>query len=178
VNGSEALTPLTTQEVLQFLSPNVPDTLLRSVDPQIYLLGIHVYQDNQPFLILKATSYEEAYAAMLAWEPYMQGDLAPFFARIPPIKLSDTPPQSVGTSTQAVASTTTTTTPTQFYTPPAAFVDRIVENQNTRVIQNAAGDILLLWTFLDRNTLVITTNEVTLREIISRLTNTNIVPTP
>jgi len=176
-DGQQSLMPLTVQQVLQFLSPNVPDTLLRSVDPQTYLLGIHVYQDNQPFIILKATSYEEAYAAMLAWEPYMQHDLAPFFTRVPPVKISNTPSQTTGTSTQGVASTTDTA-PAQFYTPPAVFVDQIVENQNARVIEDADGNILLLWTFLDRNTLVITTSDVTLREIISRLTSAPVVPTP
>jgi hypothetical protein len=46
------------------------------------------------------------------------------------------------------------------------------------VIQSQSGDILLLWTFVNRNILVITTNESTLREIISRLADPSIVPTP
>jgi hypothetical protein len=37
---------------------------------------------------------------------------------------------------------------------------------------------LLLWGFINRNTLVITTNEATMREVISRLKNAPIVPTP
>jgi hypothetical protein len=59
-----------------------------------------------------------------------------------------------------------------------AFVDRVVDNHDSRVIQNAAGDILLLWTFLDRNTLVITTNQYTLSEVISRLNTSSLVPQP
>jgi hypothetical protein len=70
----------------------------------------------------------------------------------------------------------TTTTPTQFI--QTGFVDKIVENHDARVIQNNTGDVSLLWTFIDRNTLVITTQGATLREIISRLQQAPVTPIP
>jgi UDP-N-acetylglucosamine transferase subunit ALG13 len=57
-------------------------------------------------------------------------------------------------------------------------VDKIVENHDARVIQNNTGDVSLLWTFIDRNTLIITTNDATLREIISRLQTAPVTPIP
>ena len=43
---------------------------------------------------------------------------------------------------------------------------------------NPEGDILMLWTFLDRTTIVIATNESTLREIISRLSQASLISLP
>ena len=181
-DGKETLTPLTAQQVLEFLSPNVPDALARSVDPVQFLLGIHVYAENQPFLILRTDSYEQAYAAMLSWEPYMQQDLSPLFTRTPSVQLSSTPADMTTTIVDATTTSATTTDesapPEQTYTAPAVFVDQIVENQDARVIKDANGNILLLWAFIGRQTLVVTNNEVTLREIISRLTTPPIVPQP
>ena len=58
------------------------------------------------------------------------------------------------------------------------FLDQIVENHDARVALNAQSDILLLWTFLDRSTIVITTNDATLREVISRLSQASILSLP
>jgi hypothetical protein len=161
---------ITSQQLLQALSPAVPGALLRAVDDYEYLLGVHSYDSNQPFLILRVDDYEQAFSAMLDWEPDMRRDLAPFFTRTPELHLSAAAPTSTATSTAATS------------TPPApiqtGFVDRIVENYDSRVVQNDSRDILLLWTFLNRSTLVITTNDATLREIVSRLRSAPIVPTP
>jgi hypothetical protein len=56
------------------------------------------------------------------------------------------------------------------------FIDKIIENHDARVLEDQSGTIVLLWTFLDRNTLVITTNNATLHEIISRVQNAPTTP--
>ena len=152
---------LTAPELLAVLAPHVPDTLARTLEPA-YLLGVHSFDENQPFLILRVDSYEQGFSGMLAWERTMQADLAPLFARKAPIHV------------EAVQATSTASSTPPFI--PTQFVDRIVENRDARVIQNNFGDILLLWTFLSRNTVLITTNEYTLREIISRLSTAPLVP--
>jgi len=53
-----------------------------------------------------------------------------------------------------------------------------VENRDTRSYLNSSGDILLLWTFLGRNIILITTNEYTLREVLSRMSSAPVVPIP
>ncbi|TSC68313.1 MAG: hypothetical protein G01um101456_689 [Parcubacteria group bacterium Gr01-1014_56] len=164
-SADQKITPLSTEQILAILGPNVPDSLLRALDPQEYLLGIHSYDGNQPFLVMKTASYEQAFSGMLEWEHYMRQDLSPLFVRTPRVHLmqGDT------------ASSSQPPTPTFVQT---GFIDRIVENHDARVVENSVKDILLLWTFLNRNTLVITTNGATLREIISRLKNAPILPTP
>jgi len=143
------------QTFLTLIAPNAPDELLRTLDPQEYLLGTHMFDGPQPFLIAKVDSYEQAFSGMLEWEHAMQQELLPLFNRNPRPK----------TTTEQAAQATTTTTSSLIVSP---FRDKVVENHDARAIVNEAGDILLLWSFIDRNTFVITTADGTLREIISR----------
>lgn len=174
-------------EFLGVIAPNVSGELLRSLSGQ-YTLGIHSFDGNQAFLILGVEGYEAAYAGMLEWELAMPNELSPLFMRSPRPRIPEenlAPPESspvisfattTATTTEETATSTATTSATSTPQPPQAvpdffrtqFIDRIVENHDARAIQDENGDILLLWTFLDRSTLVITTNEYTLREIISR----------
>ncbi len=154
----------TTQELFSTLALGAPDTLARALLPN-FVLGVHVFDGNQPFLIFKTDSYEQVFAGMLTWETSMQSDLSPLFDRTPTAHIAG----SGSTAAQAVSAPQLLSTP---------FIDRVVENHDARVIQNSSGDILLLWTFIDRNTLVITTNEYTLREIISRLSQAPSIAVP
>lgn len=155
--------PLPVSQLFPVLAPNAPDSLVRALDPYEYLLGIHSYDENQAFLILKATSYEQAFSGILEWEPLMRQDLLPLFKRTPPV--------------HAVSSTATTTA-TSSVSVALKFVDRIIENHDTRTLETNSGDILLLWAFIDRTTLVIATNEATFREILSRHKNFPVLPLP
>lgn len=175
-------------QLLSILSPDIPGDLARTIEP-VYLLGVHSFDENQTFIILRVDSYQQAYAGMLAWETYMAQQLQPLFSRTPsphlpavtassaPIASSTTASSTVASSTEVAASSTP---PVQAPTLPLfnRFVDRIVENHDTRVLLNDNGDIVLLWTFLDRSTLVITTNENTLHEVIRRITTASLVPQP
>lgn len=154
--GGAVYTLIDAQKLLSLLGPTAPQELLRTVEQAPYLFGAHVFDDHQAFLILSVDSYEQAFAGMLGWEATMQGDLAPLFTRTPRPHI---PEEKLATSTPVQAAIST------------GFTDTVVENHDARVVKNEYGDILLLWTFLDRSTLLITTNEYTLREIVSRLSN-------
>lgn len=149
------------QTILTTLSSNIGGEFVRSIDPYYYTLAVHSFDENQSLLIFKVDSYGSAYAGMLAWERSMYNDLLPLFHRTPRPRIIGEEPS-------------TTTPPIQVL--GTSFVDRVVENRDSRVMQNEAGDILLLWTFLDRFTVAITTNEHTLREIITRFDDITIVP--
>ena len=174
------------QTLLVTLAPEIPAELLGSLSGE-HILGVHSFDGNQAFLILDVERYEGAYAGMLAWEWSMERDLAPLFTRTPRPRIPEEniappvdpfvllPGEATSTATSTPAATSTQVVPSFLRT---VFIDRIVENRDARVIQNSLGDILLLWTFLDRNTIAITTNEYTLREIISRLSRPPVVPLP
>ncbi len=160
------------QTLFGIIAPDMPETLMRDIEP-VYLLGVHSYGINQPFLILKIDSYEQGYAGMLSWEPTMKQDLYPLFAYTPAPKIQ------APTEPAQMASSTASTTPAA----PAAFVqtgftDQIVDNHDARVLLTPDNQIYLLWTFLDRGTLVITTNEGTLHEVIARLTQAPLTSLP
>lgn len=161
---------MSTRGFLQLLTPNIPAALLRTFFPT-FLLGVHSHDRNQPFLLLKVDSYEQGFSGMLAWEGTMQGDLAPLFTYVPSPKLQ------IPTITD-VASTSSSTPalPPAVIPPPPSFVDKIIENHDTRVLQTADGQIYFLWTFIDKNTILITTNEATLREVIVRIKNAPAAP--
>lgn len=160
---TQKLTPLSAEQLLTILAPNAPASLLRAVEGKPYILGIHSVTGNQPFVILQTDSYEQAFSGMLQWEQYMAQDLSPFFSNPPHVYINE----ENGTSTSQEPVFVRT-----------GFVDRIVENQDTRALEDSRNTILLLWSFVNRNTLVITTNESTLREIVGRLKNAPIVPLP
>jgi hypothetical protein len=150
-------TYVSAQQFLTLIAPTLPDTFTRTIAP-VYLLGVHSFGNNQPFLIFKVDSYEQGYAGMLAWETTMKHDLSPLFDYTPVPK------------TQTASTTATSTAP--------SFIDSIVVNHDARVLKDQYGTIDFLWTFLDHSTVVITTNPDTLREIVSRLTQTPVSATP
>lgn len=174
-------------ELLTLLAPTIPIELVRTLSPE-YLLAVHSFDEEQAVLLLRTDSYEVAYRGMLEWEPTLFQDLSPLFVRTPPVHLNQTPAPaavpaapaatSTATSTAVATSTPTSTAPTIQAVINTGFMDKIVENRDTRVVQNAAGDILLLWTFLDRNTIVIVTNDATLREVISRVARAPVISVP
>jgi hypothetical protein len=144
----------TVNEVLARLAPHVPPELTRTLDAP-FLVGVHVYDGNQGFVILKTNEYERAYSAMLAWEPTMRQDLLPFMDRRPGVKLNS---EIAPTSTPAKVIN-------------SAFVDVVLKNHDTRALYDDVGNIIFLYSFLDRNTILIATNDRTLGEAISRITN-------
>src|SRR5690606_17136002 len=51
--------------------------------------------------------------------------------------------------------------------PSINFNDRIIQNLDTRVVENQTGEIEIIYSFLNSNTLLITTNITTLNKIVS-----------
>lgn len=141
VSGPEAAPA---QTFMGLLAEGIPDTLLRSLDPQFYF-GIHIFQRNEPYLILKVDSYQSAFAGMLEWEKRMPYDLADVFI--------------------APANRATT------LTSSANFRDEIVSNKDARaLIDSASLQTVLVYSFVNKDTLIITTNERTLQELSDRVT--------
>ncbi len=149
VASTSGIQPLSAQRFLGVIAPNLPSEFLRTIKPE-FMLGVHSFDVNQPLLIFGVESYQGAFAGMLAWEKKMQSDLSPLFRYTPVTSASDV---ATSSTPQVVAS---------------PFVDMIIENHDARVLKDAAGSVVLLWTFLDRSTILVTTNPNTVHEVISR----------
>ncbi len=124
--------------LLSILGPNMPASLVRSFGKQ-YMLGIYSFDTNEPFIILKVSDYSLAYPGMLKWEKDMSKDLGLIF------------------KIQSENGTTT-----------RAFVDETIKNKDIRALKDSAGNSLLLYSFIDRQTLVIAKNENILSAIVGK----------
>jgi len=118
-----------------------PNELARNATQVV--IGIHSFNHNQPFLIVTVSAYDRTFQGMLAWEETIASGLGTFFA-----------PSSVST-TQNI------------FPPPLTFSDHVVANIDVRESQS---EWPILYAFPRQNLLILTTNESTLREILTRLT--------
>lgn len=182
---------LTAEEFLTALDTRAPNAFMRALAPR-FTLGIHEFSKNEPFLIFTVTDYDNAYAGILTWESFLNADLAPLFGpafaefyRSPSallyrdaIKAAATTSTSTGdvrSNPESASTTMPIVLPTTATTSDAlrkkGFEDARFRNKEVRVLRNDAGEIVLLYSFLSRDTLVITTNEFTLKEVLTRLTS-------
>lgn len=139
----------TTQEWFERLSGSADPALVRAFAPT-FMLGVYGGDRNEPFLILKTAFYENAFAGMLTWEKTMGNDLAPLFGSTLSMRAHENPQSPSG----------------------SFFSDEIINNKDTRALRNLDGEIELMYSFVDRETLVITTNKTTFLEILARLNAT------
>lgn len=140
---------LTASEFVQILDLRMPGRLERNLSSN-YAIGIHAFDGNEPFVVFGLNAYEEAFAGMLEWETLLLDDLTPFFEEL----VEDVESEDVSTTTVEVAS--------------PVFVDMVIRNKDARALKYQ-DQILLLYSFADRKSLIITTNENTFREVMSRL---------
>jgi predicted nucleic acid-binding Zn ribbon protein len=97
------------------------------------------------FILLKMSSFADVLPGMKTWENKMFYDLHGFFG---------------------VPITTDTN-----YLLTKDFTDGIIGNQNARILYDTNGNIVMMYVVADDNSLILTNDEVTAGEIISRLTS-------
>ncbi len=145
---------ITSTKFLNLIKANIPEEIQRTIKPQ-YMFGMHNFDGNQRFLIIKTGSYDTTFAGMLSWE----NDLWQDFKEVFSLKSDETNEQ---TSTISMG------------IEIKKFQDAVFNNKDCRVVKNSIGEIIFLYSIIDKNTVVITTNVNTLREIISRINKASI----
>lgn len=103
-----------------------------------FMLSVFRSTQNWPILIFKVKSYDRTFAGMIRWERDMLAD----FKKIFPIE------------TQSLKD--------------MSFMDKEIKNQDARVLYDEAGEPVLMYSFFNRNYLIITTGEDALKEIFRR----------
>ena len=126
-------------EILSLVIENVPSELLRSLGEN-YLYGVHVLGENVPFLITEVRSYENAFSGLISWEKSMTKDIAPLF------NITRFPPVRV-----------------------YEYTDVLIKNRDVRVVFDEETVPILYYSFVDRKTLILTTDKTTFDEILNRL---------
>jgi len=143
-NGQKTTYHLNSTDFLKTINASVPNTFIQALGPK-YVVGVYVTDRNVPFLILTTKSYGYAFSGMLAWEKNIEENLMPFFS---PSTDFTRPVSTQGNNT---------------------FADTVIENLDARILRDKNGNIRILYSFINRNTIVITTDVRAVVELAKRL---------
>jgi hypothetical protein len=139
-------TATTTRQIpisLALSGTKAPEKLIRSLTNE-YMFGVHVFDGLAPFIILKTSFFQNTFPGMLEWEKEMRNGLLPF------IQIGRPSIKTITTNTDI-------------------FRDRVLANKDVRELDDENGDPIILYTFVDKDTVLITTNEKSLRELLNKL---------
>lgn len=132
-------------QFMELIDARIPASLLRFIDPN-FMFGFHSSTQNRPFLIMKTRSFENSFPEMLRWEENIIEDLRTVFAEDNPVLSKD-----------------------RLREQGYQFKDVVIKNKDVRAVLDGGGKILFAYAFPDKETIVITTNKLTLQEIFDRL---------
>lgn len=156
---------ISTSLFLQKIESHAPGGLVRNLNDNM-LLAVHELTKNEPFLMFTAAHYDIVFKNMFEWEDTMQSDLAPLFG--PALELVETTSFSTETTT-GTSSATSTPVRTTSFTPIHVFEDIVIANTPTRGVRNKRDEVVLVWSMPDDNTVIITSNETTMRTLLERI---------
>jgi hypothetical protein len=143
---------ITSSKFLELIEANIPPEIQRTLkDP--YMFGLYNYNGNQRFVILKVGSYDTTFSGMLNWETNLWQDFKELF---------DLKSESTASSSS-------------YGIEIQKFQDATFNNKDCRVVKDASGNIIFLYSIIDENTIVITTSTDTLKEIINRISKARVV---
>ena len=134
------------------------------------MFGMYNYDGNQEFLILKVNSYDTAFSGMLLWEANLWQNFKNLFG----LSVNTSSAQTNGV-TSTSTSISSSSVPTNLTDQGSSAIDTMkfqdaqFDNQDCRVIKDASGKIIFLYSIINQNTIVIATSPDTLREIVSRI---------
>lgn len=142
------------QELFQALEVPVPNSLGRTLRGD-YMLGVTSReQAKNVFLIFTVNDFGLAFSGMLEWESSMLKDLSFLEA-------------DFAIATDETASTTTTTTISTATPGALAWKDLIIKNKDTRALVDSSGRAKVSYTFLDKNTILISSGTEIIGDISS-----------
>lgn len=142
---------MTTEELFAFLESRAPAPLIRALD-KTPTVGVHGIRGNQLFLLFKVDSFDHAFDGMLAWERTLLDEVGPLFGVNPKDIHSEG-----ATTTAAVLQNRLT------------IKDVIIRNKDARAVFVKGGRIVFLYSFLDKETLLMATNEETLKVVLPKV---------
>ncbi len=129
-------------EFLSSIDSHAPADFTRALEKN-FELGVYVYDHTNLFLVLRGTAHDYVLTGMLDWEPYMLSDLAGLF----------------GIATDGANASLFSNT----------FQSVIIQNRDSRALVDMSKNPVLFYSFLDPDTVIITTDPKTLTEAIRRL---------
>ncbi len=143
------------QTFLEMSDIKIPEQLYSSLKGD-FMLGVYSNGvKNSPFIISKVSFFQGALAAMLRFENDMRMEFTPLFVSESGILSSS------NTGEYSLKN----------------FTDELIENKDVRALKKGPSeeDTIILYSFIDQDNLVITTNEETLRAVVNSYNKRKIV---
>ena len=106
--------------------------------------------NGDPFVVIEIANFDIAFSGMLNWEKTLSADLQPLFGEV----VRETYDPTSRTNTQLT---------------PAYFKDAISSNAIVRVLLDERGDDRITYTFVDRDTILMTTTRASLEGLLPRV---------
>jgi len=126
-------------EFLKLIAPNIPQDFLQQIKDN-FMIGVDEGHKYSTFIIVTFRDFDKTLQYMREWEPFLLQD----------------------TITLMSADISDASIFTQF------FQSEIINNKESRVLRDKNQGFVLGYTFMDRSTLVISSNEATISEVLKR----------
>jgi len=153
------------EDLFDFLEVSLPSILERTLKNEYLVGAISQNEKTFPFIILTVNDFGRAFSAMLEWENNMVEGLA--FLN----------PKKQGADSSIDLKQTASTTETTIPLKPEIFAwkDIIIKNKDTRGLVNSKNQAKIAYTFLDKNTILITGDLTAIGEVSSVYASRSIV---
>jgi len=167
--GQTSEIDINSQEFFGILNSNANDKLIRSLKSD-FLYGVYKEVEPAPFIILKTSDINITFAEIFKWEGIMYKDLKEFLnlkSEVPDFiteTVLDNEEDPTSTSTKTVL---IENTEPQF--SPSNFTDIVISNRDARVIADEEGGVILIYSFIDDETILFTKNIEAFKQLIQRI---------
>lgn len=132
----------------------MPESLKRSITDRWMMGSFSENGGKTPFLIFKTDFFQNAFSGMLSWESSMAEDIAKLMGYEERARAEEE------AFSGSIAS---------YFTIRGTFVDKQIKNRDVREFVSRSNTVLFLYSFIDKNTIILTTTESALLGLLERL---------
>ena len=141
--------PAEATDIMNHLALRAPGSFTRAVKE----ITFGSVGGTDPFILMRVTNFDTAFAGMLQWEQVMSSDLTPLFGL--PVTESYDPYARTDTQIRS-----------------AFFRDTIASNKSARMLVDAQNTERILYSFVQQNLILITTNSETFSTVLPLISRT------
>ncbi len=152
----EASQVVTGSDFIQKLNTSIPNVIVRSLTDR-WMFGVYGEETGQKttFVALTTDFFQNAFAGMLSWENNgMADDLALL------LNFKDRARKDELNSTTTISS---------YFTIRGQYTDKVLRNRDIREFRNPQGELLFLYSFINKETLLLTTTESAFVALVDRI---------
>jgi hypothetical protein len=131
---------LDSSNLIQSFGWSPPTLFQNNVKQENYLFITYNKLSHDLIFVFEVKDFAKALEAMFSWEPKLWVDLKPFLGNQDFASLEQQP-----------------------------FIDKVVQNNDIRLLKNSAGETVITYTFFNKRYLILSTSEVALEKVIKQL---------